>query len=441
MSSVQNVAATIRLLTDRPAGHTLNRRQILTANRPWVVFDGRNEDTHLASTRAISRVHLPTGEIETIYETKSTSAFGPGVGAAAYHPSEDRVVFLHGLRNCNAEHPYGVARRFGAIWNGSTQSIVSLEQRVVHRSPRLGELSGGTHAHSWSPDGHRVSFTYNDALAPEMPRTVGFSCLRVLPPDWDPADRWNADESFAGIAASFLLCRPPTKDGILQALEECWIDNDRIAFLGTIARSPNSDERFQEIFLAQLPPDSVIRDLIHRPDASPSTGQAALSRWESVVAIKRLTDLSDRSHPGIQGPRHWLIADAKRGSLFSLWRNDAGFPQIIEVNLQSGVCHPLTDMEFGVTEPFSYNSSTGQIAFVSNSQIYVLQIFNNQLHRFVETDFLDSHGNTISEPRWQGGYVGAPHPIDAKNWLINRYVQRPEGAFLQILHCSVPTLT
>lgn len=441
MPSVSTIAATLRMLTDRPEGHTLNRRQVLSANQAWVVFDGRNDDTHIASTQAISRVHLQTGAIEPIYRTANVSEFGPGVGAAACHPTEDRVVFIHGLNSCDAANPYGVARRFGALWRADSRSIVSLEQRVVHRLPRLGELSGGTHAHSWSPDGQRVSFTYNDALSPEMPRTVGFSCLTVPPPDRELSGGLDSRECFAGIAASFLLCRPPTKGGLLQALEECWIDNDRMAFLGTIERSPGSDERIQEIFVAKLPSDSAIRDLMKSSNASPNGDQASLSQWESMVTIKRLTHLADRSHPGIQGPRHWLIADSKRNSVFSLWRDDGGFPQIIEVNLISGSCQQLTDMETGVTEAFSYNRSACQIAFVSNSQIYVLNLQNKKLHRLKESGFLDSQGNNISEPRWQGGYVGAPHPIDANNWLINRYVQRSEGSFLQILHCSAPTLT
>ncbi|XZE37171.1 DUF3748 domain-containing protein [Pirellulaceae bacterium SH501] len=439
MPSVPTIAATLRLLTDQSTGHTLNRRQILSANRDWVIFDGRNDDTHIASTQAISRVHLQTGAIEPIYQTESVSEFGPGVGAAACHPTENRVVFIHGLNNCDASNPYGITRRFGAVWSEDLQTIASLEQRVVHRSPRLGELSGGTHAHSWSPDGQRVSFTYNDALFPEMPRTVGFSCLRLPPPTWDPAEKCDTRESFAGMAASFLLCRPPTKEGLLQALEECWIDNDRIAFLGTIARTPHSDERIQEIFVAQLPSDSAIRDLMRASNGSPNGDHALLSQWESMVTIKRLTHLSDRSHPGIQGPRHWLIADSKRNSIFSLWRDDRGFPQIIEVNLISGSCQQLTDMEAGVTEAFSYDPSTEQIAFISNNQIYVLGLPNKKLHRILTTDFLDSQGNKIAEPRWHGGYVGAPHPSDANNWLINRYVHRPEGAFLQILHCRALT--
>ncbi|XZE42953.1 DUF3748 domain-containing protein [Pirellulaceae bacterium SH467] len=436
MSSIPTIKASIRLLTHRPAGHTLNRRQVLSLDRQWAIFDGRNDDPQIASTQSISRIHLPTGSIETLYETETQSEFGPGVGAAAYHPRENQAVFIHGVRNCNPERPYGIARRFGAIWNHASSRIVPLEQRVVRRHPRLGELSGGTHAHSWSPDGRRVSFTYNDALTPDMPRTVGFSSLRLAPPPWDASSIEAEAENFPGQCASLLVCRPPTRHGILQALEECWVGNDRIAFLGTVLRSPRSEERIQEIFLAQLPSDTELGKLLKESNQSESAKQDFHSQWESMVQITRLTQLDHRKFPGIQGPRHWLVADLPRGRIFSLWRDDRGMPQIIEVDLESGASTPLTDLEFGVSESFSYDPLTEQVAMVSNGSIHVFRRSDKSMHRIEEEDYNDSKGREIAEPRWHGGYVGAPHPIDAENWLINRYVQLPEGAFLQILHCT-----
>ncbi|AMV34397.1 hypothetical protein VN12_19895 [Pirellula sp. SH-Sr6A] len=436
MSSIPTFQASIRLLTDRPAGHTLNRRQVLSPDRQWAIFDGRNGDPQIASTQTISRIHLPTGSIETLYETPTQSAFGPGVGAAACHPHENRVVFIHGVNNCNSERPYGAARRFGAIWDQASSRIGALEQRVLQRHPRLGELSGGTHAHSWSPDGNRVSFTYNDALTPDMPRTVGFSSLRLAPPAWGASAVSDQAENFIGQSASFLVCRPPTRYGILQALEECWVGNDRIAFLGTVWRSPQSDERIQEIFLAHLPSDTELRELIAEGSRSESAEQDFHSRWESMVRITRLTQLTDRKYPGIQGPRHWLVADPQRGCIFSLWRDDRGLPQVIEVDLVSGACTPLTDLEYGVAESFSYDPITERIAVVSHGSIHILSLLDKSMHRIEEVEFTDAMGRQIKEPCWHGGYVGAPHPIDANSWLINRYVQRPEGSFLQILLCT-----
>ena len=103
-----------RQLTFGLYGHFLNHRQAISPDGKWLVFDTRNEDSQIARTNAIEMVHFKSGEIARLYETAQQNVFGPGVGAASFHPYQPIVAFIHGLENCCKDKPNSATRRFGA---------------------------------------------------------------------------------------------------------------------------------------------------------------------------------------------------------------------------------------------------------------------------------------------------------------------------------------
>ena len=50
-------------LTNGPYGHMLNSIQIFSADDQWIVYDTRNDQTHIGQTCCIEKVHVNTGEI------------------------------------------------------------------------------------------------------------------------------------------------------------------------------------------------------------------------------------------------------------------------------------------------------------------------------------------------------------------------------------------
>jgi valyl-tRNA synthetase len=109
-------------LTNGKHGHTLNATQIFSPDGKWLVFDTRNDDTHISRTGSICKLNITTKEIIEIYKTKNQSMHGPGVGAAAWNPVNDQIIFIHGLLNCGKEKPYSFTRRFGAIISGNHEA-------------------------------------------------------------------------------------------------------------------------------------------------------------------------------------------------------------------------------------------------------------------------------------------------------------------------------
>ena len=86
-------------LTSDNSGHTIHNTQCFSPDDEWIVFDTRNNDTLIRSTGNISMVNTRTGEITELYHTRHQTEYGPGVGAATFSPVDNRVIFIHGVRN------------------------------------------------------------------------------------------------------------------------------------------------------------------------------------------------------------------------------------------------------------------------------------------------------------------------------------------------------
>jgi hypothetical protein len=428
--------ASVRLLTFRPSGHTLNRRQALSPKRDWVAFDTRNDDTLIGQTHSVERVALKTGKIETIYETVGQTAFGPGVGAVAYHPTLDRVLFIHGVLNCDASLPYGMARRFGSIVDvADPKSMFPAEGRIVDSEPPLGILSGGTHAHSWSPSGKRISFTYNDARNASMARTVGFTTTEVLSPfrEWDTAnklgDSYDKSENFGGRFASFLVLIPGASTKLVngqvvviqQALEECWLDEYRLAFLGTVETV--GGQPIQEIFVATIPSDVWLEDAVK----SRSKGMVPPG-----VTLERITNTS-LNGPRLSGPRHWLTANPSGAWIYTLAMDQHGIVQLARVAATGGSLELLTQLTESIEGQMSCSPSGDEVGFICRGEIHVWSSATRQVDCWHDSRWIDCDGVRITPPILDSGYVGAIHFVDCDTIIANRYIRIDDSPYVQIV--------
>ena len=145
-------------LTSDNHGHLLNTSQCFSKDDQWIVYDGRNVDDGIQQNGTIAMVHVKTKEIRTLYTTSHQTEYGPGVGAVTFSPVEDRVLFIHGIRNADKENPYGYSRRTGVSVLINKPGIGEfLDARNIAPPFTPGALRGGTHAHSWSADGKWIS--------------------------------------------------------------------------------------------------------------------------------------------------------------------------------------------------------------------------------------------------------------------------------------------
>ena len=424
-----------RQLTFGCNGHTLNHRQAISPDGNWAVYDTRNNDSHIARTDAIEMVHLDSGEITRLYQTVDPTEYGPGVGAASFHPNKPLVAFIHGLENCSSERPYSAARRFGAIVDVNEQGkFVHAEARSAINSEGVGlrpfgALSGGTHAHSWSKDGW-LSFTYNDAWLESSStsngpfrnqRSVGFM-VPNKPVGVDDRGK-DVSESFSGSYSAFLAAslRVEARNGsddIEAAVEECWVGaNQRaLAFLGAV-RGETGD-LVNEIFSCDLPSGNQWNEIAK--SIGSATAMEAHKLLEPVAGCtqRRLTRTTHKAFPGVQGPRCWLVSSADGKFLFAPMRDDRGIAQLCRISVLDGQIEQVTDLEQSLEGQISLDPSGTLCSCICDQRICLVDLPSGR------TRWLTERSDAL--------LVGAIHFAGEYRFVFNRYVGTDRERWLQV---------
>jgi hypothetical protein len=355
----------------------------------WLVYDTRSApDGSVFDGTRIERVDLDTGRVETLYESRYTAH----CGVVTASPVDDRVVFILGPEHPTHDWQYGAARRQGVLVRTGRPGIAEpLDARDLVPPFTPGALRGGSHVHQFSGDGRLVSFTYEDAVLEVAPaaaqphhnlRGVGVAvCNRgVTVPHTHPR---NHD----GTAFSVLVTRladepPPGSDEIVKAFEESWVgtagyvrgDGTRqryaLACQGQV-RSP-AGAVVSEVFLVDLPADAVALETAG-DGPLPGTPLTRPVPPHGVVQ-RRLTRTTDRRHPGLQGPRHWLRSCPDGSEIACLMRDDNGIVQLFAVGTATAGLRQITRDAWDVASSFSWSPDGSRIAYVADGSVMTVDV-------------------------------------------------------------------
>ncbi|MBT1689287.1 DUF3748 domain-containing protein [Dawidia soli] len=375
-------------------GHTLHATQVFSPDDSWVVYDTRNDDTHIGRTEGIEMVQIATGEVVRLYTTSQQTIHGPGVGAVAWNPGRDEIIFIHGLQNADAVKPYGITRRFGALLKPhGTRAIRHADARTVQGPFIPGALRGGTHAHTWSGDGAWISFTYNDAVFEQDLRTVGVMApvQRVAVPVTDCEN--FSGEYFTVVVATVTEHPRPGSDDIEKAFDECWIGQDgylddngqhhtrAIAFQGNVRREDGAV--VTEVFVADLP-----ADITQPADGLPLAGTPHMRpQVPRGIYQRRVTDTTQRKYPGLQGPRFRLRTSPDGAEIYFLMKDDAGLVQVYRVPTTGGHIIPLTYLACAVQGQHNISPDGRWISFLADNSVWVIDAAGGMPRRLtVRTD-------------------------------------------------------
>ena len=426
-------------LTHSANGHTLNNTQVFSPDDQWVVYDTRNHDPELGQTCCIRILNLQTGEDRLIYQTKNQTEHGPGVGAATFSPVRPKVLFLHGLRNADAQLPYAMTRRTGvAIDIDQPQKPIFMDARDNSPPFTPGALRGGTHAHQWSGDGERISFTYNDAvmerLAATNPSVADLRTVGVMVPgvgvtvtDGNNEDEFSG-EGFAFIVTQVTQSPRPGSDEIDRAFDETWIgqhgyqkpDGSRqrraIAFQGNVRNK--ASQTISEVFVVDIP-DGLPKPLPGQPLA----GTSATRPNPPAGVLQRRITFSER---GIEGPRHWLRTTPDGTLIGFLAQDSASLIQLFGVSPNGGPTKQLTNQPFSIQTPFNFSPDGNFVAYAADNSIFITDLRNGQPQRLTPRS-TDGNG-----------------PINGVIWsnkgdclVYNRYVSTSQGRHIQIFRLMV----
>jgi hypothetical protein len=430
-------------LTFGRRNHWLTPMGAFSEDDRWLVYDLRAEEGAMGANGVIEKVSVASGETVAVYQVADQGPQGPGCGTASYGPA-GRVVFLRGLKNCDARRPYGVSRRT-AVMVDETQPgrVINLDARDVTAPFTPGALRGGTHAHEWSGDGQWIGFTYNDAVvtAPARGdgrtrdlRTVGVSAdLRPVRVDRD-AEGDNNDGAWFSVLVARVTPEPaPGSDEISRAYENAWVGRRGFqradgtwqraqAFLGNVLAADGRE--VAEVYIAEIP------ERIDVPGDGPLEGTATeLPAPPRGTVQRRLTRTAEWKHPGVAlEPRHWVACDGEGRFIAFLAHDDAGVVQIFLVRPQGGQAWQLPRNPWPVASTINWAPAGDRIAYVADGSVFAARVDSEG--RLVENIRLTAKsGEPIYYPTWSH---------DGRTIAYNRQIPDDDGGHRQIFLLRLP---
>lgn len=368
-----------RQVTHAAHGHILTNAAVWSRDGRRIVYDVRSDPAgDVFDGDRIETVEINTGEVRVLYQ----STRGAKCGVATYCPTADRVVFILGPEDPTPDFSYGPARRRGVMVDEDRPGeLVPLDARDLTPTFTPGALRGGSHVHVFSPDGTRVSFTYEDHVLDRSPgernqRNVGVSVLGqpVRVPKTHP--RNHDGEAFSVLVTRTWDNPRPGSDEISKAFEDAWVGTDgylrddgtrqrwAIAFLGHVVCE--AGQLISEVFIADLPDDLTGAGdgpLEGTPTTRPRPPRGAVQR--------RLTFTAGRPYPGVQGLRHWPRSSSDGTAIVFLGRDDRGIVQLWVVSPNGGEPVQVTENADDIGSAFTWSPDGRHITHMSDGSVCV----------------------------------------------------------------------
>ena len=402
-------------LTRAAHGHVLANRGCWSADGNWLLYDVRADET-VFDGRRVERVHVGTGEIQVLVDSPDAP-----VGVPTCAAEGDRFVFLRGpSRRGGFQPPYdpevGLLARPGPAGSRSSKNVAAgsrhdgepwpyaawhrhgvlantshpgdtrvLDARDLNPPFTPGALRGGTHLHTFSPDGTRVASTYEDhVLATAPPGTIGENrrvvAVTVLDRRVDvPADHPRNQSGAWTVTVTRVHDRPtPGSDEIARAFSDAWVDDRRIAFLGSVTGADGRE--FAEVFVADLPDD------LTRPGDGPGAGPlagtpATRPNPPAGVVQRRLTFTADAIHPGTGGPRFWPVGSPDGTAVGFYRRGDDGRVRFCTVPPDGGPVRDVTDGTVEPTSAFTWRADGTRVAFAADGGVFTVHVPSGEATR------------------------------------------------------------
>ncbi len=348
-----------RQLTHASHGHVLTNVNAWSADSQWVTYDVRSDPAgeRFDGTR-IERVHADTGRVQVVYESR----YGARCGVVTCHPKwPDLVTFIRGPEHPTADWRYGPSHRQGVLVDaGRPDRVGFLDARDLTPPFTPGALRGGSHVHVFSPNGQRVSFTYEDAVAgPPGRRGVGVTDLSrpVTVPPTHP--RNHGGSGFSVVVTTLTEHPEPGSDQIDRAVEEGWVDDGTLAVQGRVTAADG--RQHWEVFAVDLPDDLTT--------ASPGTAEG----WPTPPAGTRQRRLTWSAGLATT-PRHWLRATPDGSAVAFLMPDAAGVVQLWTVPAGGGAIVQVTTNATPVTSAYTWTPDGRRVAHVMDGGVCLTDV-------------------------------------------------------------------
>ena len=380
---------TEKQLTFDDRNHQLTNINVWTADSQWLVYDLRPSGASFTSL-TVERVNCATGATEVLYQATQ----GAHVGVVTASPDlPPRYVCIHGPEHPDSHWQYDFHHRRGVIiQHGQAENLDACDITAPFTP---GALRGGSHVHVFSPDGSRLSFTYNDHVmhewdAREDLRNVGVAVPlhAVCPVKQHPREY---DGSHFCVLVSQTSAKPiPGSDEINRAYEEGWIGNQgyrkpdgsqqrwALAFIGDTLSSQG--DTLAEVFIVDLP--EKMQDYAQAGDWPLEGSETRLPAPPRGVHQRRLTFSAERRYPGVVSqPRHWLRASPDGSAIAFLMKDDRGIVQLWTVSPNGGAPQQITRSASDIQSAFSWHPQGNALAFICDNSVMLCEVVSGKMQR------------------------------------------------------------
>jgi hypothetical protein len=377
----------IQLTNDNSKTHDLDNNDNFSPDGKWLVYDTRTGVGGIGGSPSVERVNIETGKTEVLFGIPDNHDYGPGAGAASYHPQDNMVIFIHGLPVCTEQNPYQQWRRTGVMVKDDQPNVpINMDSRDVTFPFTAGALRGGTHRHEFSRDGKWVGYTYNDAIMKKLEdetgvkwnmRTIAVS-NRQRPPI---IKHEKDDETVTGIWYSAVVVRvvpdpKPGSDEISNAASDSWIGSSGYkktdgtlqvarAFIGKV--NDKNGQPVDELFVVDIP------DSINVPgEYGPLEGtQTTFPMPPKGTVQRRLTYTANTKYPGCGG----VVRSSPDGSkICYLAKDSSGIQQLYLISPSGGDAKQITAHPSDVQSGARWNPDNKSIAYIWDNSIIECEV-------------------------------------------------------------------
>jgi len=380
---------TEKQLTFDDRNHQLTNINVWTADSQWLVYDLRPSGASFTSL-TVERVNCATGATEVLYQATQ----GAHVGVVTASPDlPPRYVCIHGPEHPDSHWQYDFHHRRGVIiQHGQAENLDACD---ITSPFTPGALRGGSHVHVFSPDGSRLSFTYNDHVmhewdASEDLRNVGVAVpLYAVCPDKQHPREYDGSH-FCVLVSQTTAHPTPGSDEINRAYEEGWIGNQgyrksdgsqqrwALAFIGDTLSSKG--DKLAEVFIVDLP--EKMQDYAQAGEWPLEGSETRLPAPPRGVQQRRLTFSAERRYPGlVSQPRHWLRASPDGSAIAFLMKDDHGVVQLWSISPNGGTPQQITRSASDIQSAFSWHPQQHSLAFICDNSVMLCEAGSGKMRR------------------------------------------------------------
>ncbi|QUT15637.1 DUF3748 domain-containing protein [Rahnella inusitata] len=378
-------------LTSDARGHQLTNINVWTPDSQWLVYDVRPHGGSFSGS-TIERVNVASGETQVLYRAPE----GAHVGVVTARPVQPgRYVFIHGPENPDASWQYDFHHRRGVIVSDPLRNeAVTLDAMDITAPYTPGALRGGTHVHVFSPDGSRLSFTYNDHVLHELDPALDLRNVGIALSGYPVASAKHHPREYDGshfcVLVSDTTATPaPGSDDINRAYEEGWIGGEgylkpdgrrqrwALAFIGDTL-SVNG-EKHPEIFVVDLPHND--EDYLRAGEKPLQGTPETLPAPPAGVKQRRITF----TEKGIATqPRHWLRTSPDGTQIAFLMRDKQDVVQVWTVSPNGGEPLQISHTATGIQSAFSWSPDGESLALVCDNSVMRLDVATGEMTRLTD---------------------------------------------------------